>query len=132
MKTNFPLGILVLTSPLGMGIHYIWQGARGVYPPEADSIGIPIMGYMVIVFPVFVVVWGLSLKRKDPGLHIRMWNSERTWASVLSLAVCVWPIGVSWVLILCEAVVTIAVASLVYSVVMLCVVVLVRSRMLGD
>lgn len=126
---KYASALLVLTSPVGVFLHYISQASRDVYPPEADSIGIPIFGYAFFVFPFLVAIWLYSLKGKDHRLRVTIWTSGKQLRAIVSLLVCI-PPGLSWFSILYESHVTFAIPSLLYSAVMLYVILLLRSRIL--
>jgi len=76
-KTRTPLlvyGILlVLVQPVFSAAHYMWNLDRGAYPPDADSIGIPIIGEWIAWFflaPLAILLVVLALKKYNSTIPL--------------------------------------------------------------
>ncbi|MCP5550829.1 MAG: hypothetical protein H7A53_08065 [Akkermansiaceae bacterium] len=66
------------------------------YPPEADSLGIPLFSYLLFLFPI-----ALYLLSKIEGGRLRrpktlLWNAERHGFSAVSMILSIFPLGLFW------------------------------------
>lgn len=95
-KTKALVIVLVamfVAAPLVVFAHFWARFERGDYPPEADSISIPIFGYGLLVFPFGVLFLACGLRQYTPGVWLFGWNRSRFWWSLGWTALSVYPLG---------------------------------------
>ena len=72
--------VLYVTAPLVEAVYYRTQDERGAYPPNADSIGIPIFAFAVgvlILSPFYALaVWGAARSYRG-GLSLLAFDRAR-------------------------------------------------------
>lgn len=66
-----------LTSPLVVALYFFSRWLRGDYPPDADSIGIPILGYALFYLPFFMILLCAALWKYPGRVPLYAWNRER-------------------------------------------------------
>ncbi len=74
----------VLAHPVFIYYHYQWMQRQGAYPPEADSIGIPIFGGIFIWLfwaPILGSIFWSVLKDYSPPLNLLAWDTKRKFRS---------------------------------------------------
>jgi hypothetical protein len=72
--------------PLIMISYYEVTQRLGWYPPEADSIGIPIIGGFVVAvvgLPFFIMMCLRAVRRITDRLNVLEWDTERVWRSTI-------------------------------------------------
>ena len=78
----------VFSQPLVERVYYETNLRRGVYPPEADSIGIPIMQFMagwLVTLPVVLAFIWFALREYPGSVSFLAYNSTRpAWSAVWS------------------------------------------------
>jgi hypothetical protein len=70
---------LFLTAPLAVYSYYTTEFDRGAYPPEADSMGIPIIGFAVgllITSPFLAGLVWYGTRRYRASVGIMAWAAE--------------------------------------------------------
>src|SRR5579872_3071362 len=82
-------------SPLMVFAHFFVRMARGDYPWNADSIGIPIFIYWLLVFPFSLLFLIQGLRRYKPGVFLFAWNPRRPWRSAAWTIITIYPLGMS-------------------------------------
>ncbi len=96
MLTKTTLAIPIFLSPVILFAMLLETSMNGAYPSEADSLGIPLFGYLIFFFPVSLYL--LSKVRRGP-LHrpkMLLWNPERHVFSAVSLILTIYPLGLFW------------------------------------
>jgi hypothetical protein len=110
--------LAVLLSPVFVTAHFLFRLASNAYPPEADSIGIPIFAYLIFPYPLFVL---LAFKGRNGlashDLHV-FWNPKRFGNSLLWTLLCIYPIGLFMTFILLDAIDAISIPSCAYSLIL--------------
>jgi hypothetical protein len=75
-----------LASPFVVTFHYHTRWQRGDYPVNADSIGLPIIGYLILVLPVFLVLLCVGIRRFKGQVSLFSWNTQRWgWSLIWTL-----------------------------------------------
>jgi hypothetical protein len=85
--------LLILSQPIFIPLHYLWNELAGAYPPDADSIGIPIFfGWIawIIFAPVAFACSVWALARYPGSVWLFNWDYNRPG----------WSIGWSFVFLL--------------------------------
>ncbi len=73
----------VAASPLLVTVHFFYRASSNAYPPEADSIGIPIFTYWIFVWPMFLTIAIRGREGLDCVPRHIFWNPQRNWTSLL-------------------------------------------------
>lgn len=100
-KMNTPafrriIGAILLLSPFLLAAVLIETSNNDAYPPYADTIAIPLFGYLFFMFPLYMVfASAFKTSNLDQVEHF-FWNPERAIKSLLSLVLCVFPLGSFW------------------------------------
>jgi len=97
-KTKILVAMLVATflaAPVVVSAHFFIRMARRDYPPDADSIGIPVFGYWLFVFPVGLLFLIRGLKTYTAGTPLFNWNRRRPWRCAVWTALSLCPLGVA-------------------------------------
>ena len=94
--TKTIISIPIYLSPIILFGILLETSANNAYLPEADSLGIPLFGYLFIYFPI-----ALYLLSKVPRGTLRrprdyFWNTERHGFSAGSMILSIFPIGLFW------------------------------------
>jgi len=81
------LGLLLwIIHPFIMISYYEVTQLLGWYPPEADSIGIPIIGGFIVGLvglPLFIILCLSATRRISKPLNILEWDNNRAWRSII-------------------------------------------------
>ena len=78
--------VLYVTAPLVDASYYVIQQGRGAYPPDADTIAIPIFQFaiaLLIVSPVYAVAVWLAIRSYQGGRSLLAFDTTRPVRSVL-------------------------------------------------
>jgi 2-amino-4-hydroxy-6-hydroxymethyldihydropteridine diphosphokinase len=84
--------IAVLGGPFANVAHFALRGARGDYPPESDTIGIPIFLHALFYFP-FELILLKGLKGYQSGVSLFIRNRRRVWAALGSWLIILFPVS---------------------------------------
>lgn len=84
--------LLIVLAPLVSGMHFFARAMRGDYPPQADSIGIPIFLHLLLFFP-FELRSLRGLKSYQGGLFLFSFSRRRPWSALASTVGTIYPIG---------------------------------------
>jgi hypothetical protein len=96
--------LLFLTAPLPVARFYYVKLGLGAYPADADSIGIPIFGFVVLWVATAPFTWGfvwLCVRRYPGRTSLAVWNRDRllwsaTWTLAFGAAAVVFVLGTPW------------------------------------
>jgi hypothetical protein len=88
---------VTLMSPVFVLIHFFVRMAHGDYPSDADSIGIPVFSYWILVFPFSVLFLVQGLRRYTPNVSLLAWNSRRVGRSTGWTLLSIFPLGMNTV-----------------------------------
>lgn len=84
--------LLVWLGPVVNYFHFNARAVRGDYPPEADSIGIPIMTHALLFFPFeLFALRGLDFYRG--GLSLWCFSNRKKFFAALSTIASIYPFG---------------------------------------
>jgi len=82
---------LFLTAPLAVACYFDVERRLGAYPPDADTIAIPILGFVALWAATAPVTWGfvwLCVRRYPGRVPLAAWNRDRpVWSAAWTLAV---------------------------------------------
>lgn len=112
------LEAVVVFSPIAVAAHFILRFDNvAAHPSPPCDIGIPMVIYFYLGYPMFFPVFLAIAMYGQPGLNQEtryfLWNPQRDWASFLwTLAAC-FP-GLSVLALLADAVVCMMIPSLIY------------------
>jgi len=130
-KTERVFCLSVLLSPIFVFLHFTYRLLTNAYPPDADSVMIPIGIYWIFPFPLFAL---MTLKGRSgldsPSLRL-LWNPERHVVSFLWTIVSIYPVGLYLVFILVDAISGIAIPSIIYVTVLFLALLLYRAGALS-
>ena len=102
-KLTALIGGTISLAPIVVFVHFFVRSLLGDYPPEADSVGIPIFGYWLFVFPFSVLLWIYGLRRWVPGISLFAWK-WRPVGRTLWTAVSVYPVGLASVAMILDGI----------------------------
>jgi len=68
--------LVFLGSPFVVAFHYFTRWQRGDYPSEADTIGIPILGYVLFYLPLFLIILCAGLRKYPGRVPVYAWNRK--------------------------------------------------------
>jgi len=78
--------LIFVSSPLMVAFHFYSRWRRGDYPVEADSIGIPVLGYTILYLPLFLLLLCAGLQKYSGGRSIYVWNRKRpVWSTIWTI-----------------------------------------------
>ena len=78
-------GTIVFLSPIIVIVHFFYQMINEVYPPEADSIMIGIMGFLIFHFPILLILKFISVNSYERQTPLLNWNKQNhTWSIFVS------------------------------------------------
>lgn len=84
---------LFLTAPLVVARYFFTELQKGSFPPESDSIGIPIFHFAAALVATAPVTWGIVwfCVRNYPGsVSLHAWNAGRPiWSAIWTLVAVV-------------------------------------------
>ena len=86
----------VFLSPVLLAFVLYETSANNAYPPQADSLGIPLFGYIIFCCPLAFYFASKIKARKLSKPKIKLWNDRRDFLSLLSLALSIYPLGCLW------------------------------------
>ena len=69
---------------------------NNAYPPQADSLGIPLFGYLIFYCPLAFYFASKIKAKKLSKPTIKLWNDRRDFLSLLSLVLSIYPLGYFW------------------------------------
>ena len=101
-RVKWILALTIVGAPVIVAAHFMTRLSRGDYPSEADSIGIPVFGYGLFVFPLTLIILGFSLYCYTPGAFLFAWSQERFGRSLLWTLVSTFPVGYSSLLMILD------------------------------
>lgn len=84
--------LVILLAPAVDVVHFMARGARGDYPPDADSIGIPIFTHLFFIYP-FEILALRGLKSLREGVSLFYFSRRHRGFALLSTLATVWPFG---------------------------------------
>lgn len=121
---------VTMTAPLVVGMHFWTRWIRGDYPSNADSIGLPIFGYAIFVWPVCLTLLGAALIRHVGSLPLWNWRKDRPFRSIAVSLLFLW--AARWVVFMViECVQQRAITETVFWLAELYVLLLLRAESLG-
>jgi len=84
---TWSLGLFLwIVHPFIMSKYYMATQRLNWYPPEADSIGIPIIGGFItslVILPLFIFICYRATSRIPTSLKMLEWNKKRVWKSTI-------------------------------------------------
>jgi len=84
-------------APMMVLAHFVVRTARGDYPWNGDSIGIPVFIYWLLVFPFSLLFLIQGLRSYKPEVFLFAWNPRRMWRSAAWTIMTIYPLGMSTV-----------------------------------
>jgi hypothetical protein len=96
--------VLFLTAPAVVARYYYVELGRGLFPSDADSIGIPIFGFTILLLVTAPITWGfvwLCVRRYPGGVSLAAWNPLRPlwalgWTIVIVGAIAMFLVLTPW------------------------------------
>ena len=96
--------LLFLSAPLAELSYYGSELASGAYPPEADSIGIPLFYFVVALLVTAPLTWGfvwLCVRRYPGRVSLLAWDRARpirsaVWTVLIVAAAVLFALSPSW------------------------------------
>jgi hypothetical protein len=83
--------VLYAVTPVVETLYYLTELARGSYPPNADSIGIPVYQTILslaVVAPLYLILLWLSTRHYAVGARLTAWNPNTAIRGFLWTAIC--------------------------------------------
>ena len=122
----------VYISPVLLGYVLVETGLHNAYPPEEDSIGIPLLTYILLYFPIAMYFAAKIEAGTLSKPTIKLWNRRRPMLSFFSLLFSVFPLGLFWFAFAVTSLTSRSYASLATCLVMLIITGAVRTYAIQD
>lgn len=118
---------IVGLSPVAVCAHFLYRLATNAYPPEADSIAIPVFGYFIFPFPAFLTMSILGREGlNETPIHL-FWNPGRNLISAIWTTLFIYPIGLFLLFLFLDSVAAKSILSLLYTLLLVVAAVIYRA-----
>jgi hypothetical protein len=94
--TKTLIAIPIYLSPVILIGILLETSANDAYPSEADSLGIPLFGYLFIYFPIALYLLSKVHRGRLRRPRAFFWNTERHGLSAGSMILSIFPLGLFW------------------------------------
>ena len=105
---------IVWLSPIAVAAHFLYRMATNAYPPDADSIGIPIFFFWIIPFPLIAIMATVGRKGLHGGKLYYLWNPQRIISSIIWTLLSIYPIGLFLLFLFLDALESKFIPSIAY------------------
>ena len=120
----------VLAAPLVVFTLITIRWLEHAYPPDADSIGLPILGYAILIWPMTLFMLGFALRRYPGAVPLWAWQNGRLIRSILWTFLFLWAANAS-VFMLMEGIRGGFPATVIFWLIHIYILVLLRAAIVG-
>ena len=87
------INLTIITAPVVGWNHFFTRAMRGDYPTDSDSIGIPIFGFAIFIYPITIFILERGLRNYPSNVFLFTWSRRYIYRSLFLTIVTIYPCG---------------------------------------